>query len=63
MFCTDLLFTPETAARARAEMRRQGRGQCACEGGKCPLLPADLSLLFRRPPVPGAGDGAEGASS
>lgn len=53
MYGCDLLFTPEMAAKVLAEGRARGGGSCACDRNeRCPLLPADLTLLFRPPAEP-----------
>lgn len=46
MYGCDLIFTPATAAKVRAEISDK-MGSCPCEDGRrCPLLPEDLGPLL-----------------
>jgi hypothetical protein len=48
MYGCDLLYSPEVAAKVRAELRRV-MGSCPCDlDQKCPLLPADVTKLLPR---------------
>lgn len=47
MYGCELVFDAETAEMVRAEVSSRLGGVCPCEADDpCPLLPADMSILF-----------------